>query len=107
MYRKRRVYIDTLKAGHCLTCSIVLYSYASGNSIGTIHFVWRTPDEVTAAMLTEGNHECMRKIQPMLPIYHTRAMKIEFFGKISLFSGITPAALRAVYKTLTGMYRFS
>ena len=82
-YRQRRLYIDSLKSEHCLTCNnIVFYSYASGNNLGSIHFVWMM---YPLEKLAERNQECLR---PSLPLYHTRAMRKEFYSKVSLFKGM-------------------
>ena len=101
-YRQRRLYIDSLKSGHCLTCNVVLYSYASGNNLGSIHFGWKVPDDMSNGELAEHNQECLRRIQPSLPTYHTRAMRREFYSKVSLFKCTRPATMREVYKMLTG-----
>ena len=102
-YRKRCTYIDNLKSGHALLTKSVLYTYSTGNSLGSIHFIWRIPEDVSEKDLLSGNSEAMRKIQPTLPTYHTRrAMRREFFNQISLFRFGKPAALRGLYWCLTG-----
>lgn len=103
-FRQRRYYIDTLKTGQCLTCDCVLYNHATGNCLGTIHFIWKAPsssDDPT--MLVSGNATCIRKIEPSLPIYHTRTMKKHFFDQISLLRCGKPSALRGIYRLLTGV----
>ena len=103
-YRKRRYFIDKLKSGQCLTCDSVLFAYATGNCLGTIHFLWKIPDDAQFDVLISANTECYRKIQPSLPIYHTRAMKKHFFDQISLLRCGQPSALRGIYRLLTGEY---
>ena len=83
--RKRRTYIDNLRSGYALMSKAVLYTYTTGNSLGSIHFLWRVPEELTEEELLAGNLESLRKIQPQLPTYHTRAMRKQFFEKVSLF----------------------
>jgi len=97
------MYIDSLMSGPSLISSAVLYSYSSGNSLGTLHFIWKVPDDISAEDLTKHNHECLRQIQPNLPLYHTRAMKKEFSSKVSLLKGMRPAVMRGIYRLLTGM----
>ena len=80
----------------------MLFDYATGNCLGTIHFIWKVPDNCSAALLTAGNADCFRKIQPSLPTYHTRAMKKHFFEQISLLQCGKPSALRGIYRLLTG-----
>ena len=80
----------------------VLYSYSTGNSLGSIHFIWKIPEDASEEDILTGNSEAARKILPSLPSYHTRAMRKEFFNEISLFSLGKPAVLRALYKRLTG-----
>lgn len=99
--RSRRYFIDTLKSG-LVTCDTVLYNYATGNCLGTIHFVWKVPTNCDAAPLMSGNGEAFRKIQPSLPVYHTRAMKKHFFDQIALLQCGKPSALRGIYRLLTG-----
>ncbi len=96
------MYIDTLKLGHCLSCNVIVYSYASGNSLGSLHFAWKFPDDVPTGELSERNQECLRRLKPCLPTYHTRAMRKEFYHKVCLFKGTKPYVMREVYKRLTG-----
>ena len=66
--------------------------------------IWRIPEEIVEEDLLSGNTEVLRKIQPSLPINHTRATRKQFFNQVSLFSTGKPAVLRAMYKQLTGKY---
>lgn len=99
--RKRRVYVDNLKSCS-LASKILLYSYASGNSVGSLHFIWKIPEESSEEMLVSRNAEVSRIIKPSIPIYHTRAMKKQFYSDMSLFRCGRPAVLREMYKRLTG-----
>ena len=92
-----------LKAGQCLTCDCVLYDHATGNCLGTIHFIWKTSTSPDSTVLVSGNATCIRKIEPSLPVYHTRAMKRHFFNQISLLRCGKPSALRGIYRLLTGV----
>ncbi len=82
----------------------VLYTYSTGNCLGSIHFIWRIPEDISEEDLLKRNADALHKIQPLLPTYHTRAMKKQFFNQIGLFRIGKPAVLRAVYKQLTGMF---
>jgi len=62
--RKRRSYIDDLKKGKCLTRKTVLFSHSSGNSGGTLHFVWKVPC-VSESEMIAGNADAVHKVQPL------------------------------------------
>ena len=94
--------VSTLTTCHALFTKSMLYTYSIGNSLGSIHFIWRIPENASEEDLLSGNGEAVRKIQPALPTYHTRAMRREFFNQISLFRFGKPAALRGLYRRLTG-----
>ena len=49
--RSRRMYIDQLK-GSSLLSRVLVYTYASGNSAGNLHFIWKVPEEI----LDEASH---------------------------------------------------
>ena len=91
-FRQRRVYIDELKNSSLLS-KILVYTYASGNHAGSLHFIWKIPEEISEEMLTSKNAEVLRVIKPSLPVYHTRAMKKQFYHDMSLFRCGKPAAL--------------
>ena len=92
-----------MKGGQCLICDSMIFNHAIGNSLGTIHFIWKVPIAIDPAALTSGNASCVRKIQPSLPVYHTRAMKKQFFDQITLLKCGKPSALRGIYRLLTGV----
>ena len=99
--RKRCTYIDNLRSGCALMTKTVLYTYSTGNSLGSIHFIWRIPEEISEEDLLSGNSEALRKIEPSLPTYDMRAMRKQFFNQVGLFCQAKPAVLRAMYKQLT------
>ena len=47
-----------VQSGTCLTCDTVLFDYATGNCLGTIHFIWKVPSDGDPTILTTGNAEC-------------------------------------------------
>ena len=95
-------YIDNQIGGHCSTAGIVVYSYSTGNSLGSIHLVWEVAGDTAPDAITQGNAECIRIIQPSLPFYHTRAMKKDFINTAENFKCGKPAVLKRIYKRLTG-----
>ena len=99
--RKRRVYIDGLKASS-LYSRVLIYTYASGNHNGSLHFLWKVPEEASADELISRNAEVIRRLQPSLPVYHTRAMKKQFYHDMQLFRCGNPSVLREIYRRLTG-----
>ena len=81
---------------------MLMYTYASGNNAGSLHFIWKVPEEISEEMLVSKNAEVLRVIKPSLPVYHTRAMKKQFYHDMKLFRCGKPAVLREVYRRLTG-----
>ena len=59
-----------------------MYNYATGNRVGTIHFVWRIPEDISEEALAAGNSSALHKIEPSLPVFHTRAMRKQFFEEM-------------------------
>ena len=100
--RQRRTYVDNLKCSPVLTCNAMMYNYATGKRVGTIHFVWKIPEAVTAEALSSGNSSALHKIEPSLPLFHTRVMRRQFFEEMKLFNAAKPAVFREMYRRLTG-----
>lgn len=100
--RKRRIYLDDMKNSG-LSSKILVYSYASGNNVGSLHFIWKITEDISEEMLISRNAEVVRKIQPSLPLYHTRSMKKQFYHDMHLFRCGKPSVLREIYRRLTGM----
>ena len=102
--RARRSYIDELKKGSCLKAKTLLCSYNTGNNIGSLHFMWRVPDsrDIPEEGMAAGNANAVRVIQPILPNFHTRAMRRHFFANFSLFRSARPAVMKEMYRQLTG-----
>ena len=83
-----------------------MYNYASGNRAGTLHFIWKIPEDVSEEALAAGNSSAVHKITPSLPAYHTRAMRKQFFDEMKLFNAAKPAVLSEMYRRLTGEMMF-
>jgi hypothetical protein len=57
--------------------SLVLKSddvHATIQQACTLHFVWRVPEDISEEALAVGNSSALHKIEPFLPMFHTRAM---------------------------------
>ena len=97
--RPRYEYIQTLEKNG-LPYPIMLLKYSSGNNIGNLHFVWKLPIDKPVEATFE---ESVRTIEGVLPQYHTRAMRREMFAMFGRISpNVKPAALRFLYRELTG-----
>lgn len=103
-FRQRRTYVDNLKSSPVLLSKVVMYNYSMGNNTGALHFLWKVPEDISQEMLTTGNSGVLHKIQPSLPVFHTRFMRKQFFHEMSLFNVARPAVMREMYRRLTGMY---
>lgn len=77
-------------------------SHSTGNRIGSLHFLWKVPEDINEEGLVTGNAQALRMIQPALPTFHTRAMKRQFFDDFSLFRYAKPAVMKEIYRQLTG-----
>ncbi len=99
--RKKYLFIRELENG--LLSNAFLLTYTHGSNVGNYHFVWKAPENVCDTACASENLRLIEKIKKDIPVYHTRAMKREFFslcGRISPKS--KPYVLRSIYCTLTG-----
>lgn len=89
--------------GVCLETKSILCSYSTGNSVGNLHFIWKVPGsgDITEEDMVAGNAKAVRVIEPDLPIFHTRAMRRQFFDDFSLFRSARPAVMKEMYRQLT------
>ena len=72
------------------------------SNVGNYHFVWKAPSPLHEGASTCENLRLIEEIKKEIPVYHTRAMKREFFdlyGRLSPES--KPYLLRSMYHTLT------
>ena len=73
--------------------------YSPGNSKGNLHFTWRFEEIETIDMVFQKS----LAVKPLLPQYHTRAMRNSLFSKFGRVSSkVQPAVLRHFYRELTG-----
>ena len=83
---------------------IFLCRYDPGGGLPGVQFIYKVPvsfseqDKITMGM------RMLKKIQPEIPIFHTRAVRQKFQKKVTLIgsSNITPHMLRHIYHTLSG-----
>ena len=71
--------------------------------IGNYNFIWKAPDHVCVEACSSENLRLIEEIKSQIPVFHTRAMKQEFYdlyGRISPQS--KPFILRSIYRSLTG-----
>jgi hypothetical protein len=63
------------------------------------------PSDASETETTSGNASAVQKIRPVLPSFHTRAMRKQFLNDFSLFRCVRPPIMREMYHRLTGMYQ--
>lgn len=92
--KPRYEYIQYLERNG-LPSPLVLLTYSSGNNAGILHFVWKVPTASPAAEYFNNSLTTIEGVKPLLPQFHTRAMRqvmFENFGRVS--PNIKPAVLR-------------
>lgn len=78
-----------------------LYSYAHGNNLGSLWFIWRIPSDLTkrdthkAKLVIDG-------IEKGIEVYHTREMQRQFSDRYHLLAKTSQAVLKDMYQYLTG-----
>ncbi|KAI8516352.1 hypothetical protein Bbelb_049330 [Branchiostoma belcheri] len=95
-YRKRYTYISELQ----LPMSIELYTYKTGNNLGSLHFIWKVPPSKESRDLNQSNR-LMHEVEKNVPVYHTREMHKKFSDRFTLVTSATPVVLREMYQYLT------
>ena len=98
--RQRRYYLDNLP--QAAAAHSVMFSHAYSNNLGTLHFIWRVPEGISASDLLERNMKSADLVKERRDVYHTRAMRKEATHIFGSICGIKPAFLREIYKRLTG-----
>ena len=100
--KPRYVYIQCL-GRNGLPSPVVLMTYSLGNNAWNLHFVWKVPTESPAEECFHKSLTTIEQVKPLLPQFHTRAMRQAMFEKFSRVSpNVKPAVLRLFYKDLTG-----
>ena len=78
-----------------------LFTYTPRSNVGDYHIIWNVPSSISDISNSSDNLR-IEEVKKKIPIYHTRAMKKEFFtfyGRISPES--KPNLLRSMYYALT------
>ena len=76
-------FLQKIKGG--LTKPIVLLTHSPGNNKGNLHFAWRFEETDTIDMVFQKSQAVVECVKPLLPQYHTRAMRnslIFKFGRV-------------------------
>ena len=71
--RKRYRFLQDLKNG--LNVSVVSLTYSPGNNCGNLTFLWKYVETESVETVFEKSLPVVEVIKPLLPQYHTRAMK--------------------------------
>lgn len=80
---------------------ISMYGFHHGNNLGTTRLVWKLPVRVKDRdQAAEVN--VLSEIRALLPVYSTRAMRMEFLETYQKSTKQQPAVLRNLYRFLTG-----
>ena len=98
--KRRYQYLQTLKSSG-FPFPTALLTYSHGNNVGNFNFIWRV-QAVSEASFSDSQ-SVIEAIKKSIPTYHTRAMRKEIsslFGRLT--SSVKPAAIRHIYRTITG-----
>ena len=78
-----------------------LMSYAHGNNVGNVHFVWRVSGPNESSFI--DSQRVIERAKESIPVYHTRAMRKEMFGVFGrLTPSLKPAVFWHIYRVFTG-----
>ena len=78
-----------------------LYSYAYGNNLGTLWFLWRVPPDHTE-WSTHRAKLLMEKIEKDIKVYHTREMRRQCGFRYHLLAKTSKSLFLDMYQFLTG-----
>ncbi|XP_019859353.1 PREDICTED: uncharacterized protein LOC109587561 [Amphimedon queenslandica] len=99
--RQRYLYVRELKKGFSVPC--FFFTYSHGSNVGNYHFIWRAPEGGNGESSHTQNMRLVEDIKKEIPVYHTRAMKQEFYNLIGRVSrNSKPYLLRSIYQSLSG-----
>ena len=81
----------------------MILTHSPGNNAGNIHFTWRVSATEPVKKTFDRSQSTIEAIKPLIPSFHTRAMRTEMFTKFGRVSpGTKPTVLRYFYRSLTG-----
>ena len=99
--RQRYLYVRELEKGFSVPC--FFFTYSHGSNVGNYHFIWRAPEGGNGESSHTENMRLVEDIKKEIPVYHTRAMKQEFYNLIGRVSrNSKPYLLRSIYQSLSG-----
>ena len=93
----RRDWLQNLQ----LPFPVSVYTYCSGNYYGNTTYAWRLPEELNDRSV-ESQMDAISQVRETIPIYSTRAMRMDFIHKFSKVTKTKPAILRAMWSYLQG-----
>ena len=82
--RERYMFLKNLNGG--LDIPVVLLTYSPGNNCSNLHFVWKCNDKDPIETIFTKTITVVEIIKPLLPQYHTHAMKRTLFTKFGRIS---------------------
>ena len=93
----RRDWLQNLQ----LPFPVSVYTYCSGNYYGNTTYAWRLPEDLNDRS-DESQMNAISQVRETIPIYSTRAMRMDFINKFSKVTKTKPAILRAMWSYLQG-----
>lgn len=78
--RQRYEFIQCLERNG-VSVPIMLLTYSSRNNAGNLHFVWKLAANKPMEETFQDSVRVIERIKPLLPQYHTRAMRRAMFDK--------------------------
>ena len=89
---EKYMFIKNLKSG--LNIPVISLTYSTGNNCGNMNFLWKYGEMESMETIFDKSTSVVEIIKPLLPQYHTRAMKRSLFTKFGRVArGIKPAVL--------------
>ena len=84
-----------------LPFSVECYSYAHGNNLGTLWYLWRVPENKSDQDLNQSK-ALIQRVEIGIDVYHTREMRRQFTLRYGLVCSTKQAVLTDMYQFLTG-----
>lgn len=94
--RLRYQYVHELMLPFPIEC----YSYAYGNNLGTLWYIWRIPEDINLHDIGKSKH-LIEKIERDVEVYHTREMRRQFVFRFGLVCQAKQSVFVDMYQFLT------
>ena len=94
--RLRYQYVHELVLPFPIEC----YSYAYGNNLGTLWYIWR-PEDGNLHDINKSKH-VIEEIESGVEVYHTREMRRQFIARFGLVCHAKQSVFTDMYQFLTG-----